>query len=147
MNHLKLKVFEISNSEQTVTNTHFTLRYRIRRKRIESNFFLSINDKCKQRLLLIERKKFDSVLFFLILHLSVKWVLGIIRRNLFWRLWYANIWKTMNEKLLADKLFESDSRPENGLIICCFSICYAHSLQNFRIVSSLVFVVEIYVLQ
>ena len=31
-------------------NTHVTQRYRIRMKRIESNFFLSINEKCKQRL-------------------------------------------------------------------------------------------------
>ena len=58
-----------------ITNTHFTLRYRIRRKKIESNFFLSINDKSKQSLSLIYRKKFDSILFLRNLYLSVKWIL------------------------------------------------------------------------
>ena len=55
--------------------TQLPLRYRIRRKRIESNFFLSINDKLCLLLSLIDRKKFDSILFFRILYLSVKWVL------------------------------------------------------------------------
>ena len=63
----------------SVCYTHFTPMYRMRRKRMERSFSLSINEKIngKQHLSLIDREKIPSIIFLLILHTGVKWIMSL----------------------------------------------------------------------